>query len=358
MKKIILIIVSLAIAISVFAQKKPATKIETKVENIVAEFTQRSETTATFTFKNPEKSLIYFVLSTFPTNLSQIDKDILSLEKTITLDPKLELSKDVYLIVTSKQDLGEYTIAGLTPKTKYEFAIYKRIDNKKVEKVWFTDMATLAKEPTDQATNLAFSEATEKSFKVSVNRGNGETRIVVVTKGDETNLPVDGIRYFANPNYGSKESKIGSGYVVYNGGDRMIDLVVNNLESGQYTIQVFEYNGDGESANYLTKTASNNPRKYRTMLPAPKALNPEMITHDGFVAKWTKVDGATTYYLDIATDKEFINRLELYSDLDVGDIDEIEVVDLESSSTYYYRIRATAPGNKSQYSNVIQIKTK
>lgn len=354
MKKIILLFILFAIATTAFAQKKPVTKSE----NINAEFTQRTETTATFTFKNPEKSLIYFVLSTIPTNLSQIDKDILSLEKTIKLDPQLELSKDVYLIVTSKQDIGEYTITGLTPKTKYEFAIYKRIDNKKVEKVWFTDMAALAKEPTEQATNLAFSDPTDKSFKISLNRGNGEKRIVVVTKGNGTNLPVDGVRYMANPNYGSKENRIGSGYVVYNGGDRMIDLVVNNLESGEYTVQVFEYNGDGESANYLTKTASNNPRKYRTLLPAPKALTPDMITHDGFVAKWTKVDGASTYYLDVATDKEFVNRLELYADLDVGDIDEIEVVDLQAQTTYYFRVRAIAPGNKSKYSNTIQIKTK
>ncbi len=354
MKKVLLILFSFAIATSLLAQSKNSPKIE----QINAQFTNRTETTATFTFQNPEKSLIYFVLSTKPTNLKQIDKDILSLEKTIKLDPRLSLENDVYLIVTSKQANGEYTITELTPRTKYEFAIYKRIDNKKVEKVWFTDMSTLAKEPTQQAENIAFSDATDKSFKISLFRGNGERRIVVVTKGNETNLPVDGVRYFANQNYGSKDNKIGSGYVVYNGGDRMIDLVVKNLESGEYTVQVFEYNGDGESANYLTKTASNNPRKYRTLLAAPKALAPELITHDGFVAKWTKVQGATTYYLDIATDKDFINRLELYSDLDVGDIDEIEVVDLQSDNTYFFRVRAAAPGTKGAYSNVIQFKTK
>lgn len=354
MKKVLLILFLLAYATSIFSQNK------TKSQNdkINAQFTSRTETTAAFTFQNPDKALIYFVLSTKPINLTQIDKDILSLEKTIPLDARMLLSQDVYLIVTTKQELGDYTISGLTPKTKYEFAIYKRIDNKKVEKVWFIDISTLAKEPTEQAANIAFSDATDKSFKVSLFRGNGEKRIVVVTKGNSTNTPVDGIRYFANPNYGSKDSKIGSGYVVYNGGDRMVDLVVDNLESGEYTVQVFEYNGEGESANYLTKTASNNPRKYRTLLPAPKAMIPEMITHDGFVARWTKVDGATTYFIDIATDEQFINRLELYADLDVGDIDEIEVVDLQSNQTYYFRVRAVAPGTRGAYSNTIEIKTK
>mgnify|MGYP005837217089 CR=1 FL=1 len=354
MKNALLVLFLFVFAASLFAQNKTTAKNE----RINVQITKRTESTATFSFQNPDKALIYFVLSTIPTNLTQIDKDILSLEKTIKLDPQLLLSKDVYLIVTSKQEAGDYTITGLVGKTKYEFAVYKRIDNKKVEKVWFTDMSTLAKEPTEQATNIAFSDVTENSFKVSLFRGNGEKRIVVVTKGNETNTPIDGVRYFANPNYGSKDNKIGSGYVVYNGGDRMTDLVVNNLENGEYTVQVFEYNGEGEAANYLTKTASNNPRKFKTLLPAPKALEPEFITHDGIVAKWTKVNGAITYFLDIATDKEFNNRLELYADLDVGDIDEIEVVDLESNQVYYFRVRAVAPGNKSKYSNTIQFKTK
>lgn len=354
MRKIYLILLLFTVATVVFAQKKPATKNE----NVIAEFTNRTETTATFTFKNPNKILLYFVLSKKPTNLTQINKDVLSLEKTIKLNPQLELENEVFLIVTSKQEAGEYTIANLTPKTKYEFAIYKRVDNNKVDKIWFADMASLAKEPTEQTTNIAFSDITDNSFKLTILRGNGERRLVVITKGEGTNLPVDGTRYFANPNYGSKDSKIGNGYVVYNGGDRNVNIVVNNLEPGLYTVQVFEYNGEGESANYLTIPANNNPRKFRTLLPAPKALEPELITHDGIVAKWSKVDGATTYFLDIATDKDFVNRLELYSDLDVGDIDEIEVVDLESDQTYFYRVRATAPGNKSPYSNVIKFKTK
>ena len=356
MKKFYLILILLVFANIVFAQKKGSPP--PNLDNITSEITERTETTATFTFKNPEKALIYFVLSKIPTNLTQIDKDVLSLEKTITLDSKLELSKNVYLIVTSKQEAGEYTIAGLTPATKYEFAIYKRIDNNKVEKVWFTDMSTLAKEPTVQAMNIAFGDLTENSVKISLYRGNGERRLVVVTKGDQSNIPIDGKRYFANPNYGSKDSKLGTGYVVYNGGDRLVDIVVKNLESGEYTVQVFEFNGDGESANYLTTPSSNNPRKFRTLLPPPKAIEPELITHDGFVAKWTKVDGATTYFLDIATDKDFVNRLELYADLDVGDIDEIEVVDLESKQTYYMRVRAAARGNKSNYSNIIKVTTK
>jgi len=356
MKKIFVILILLTLANTIFAQKKSPTN--TSTDNISVEITNRTETTAAFNFKNPGKLLIYCVLSKMPTNLTQIDKDVLSLEKTITLNPKLELSKDIYLIVTSKHEAGDYTIEGLTPRTKYEFAVYKRIDDKKVEKIWFTDISTLAKEPTEQAMNIAFGDLTENSVKISLFRGNGEKRLVVVTKGDQSNIPQDGVRYFANPNYGSKDSKLGTGYVVYNGGDRMVDLVVKNLESGEYTVQVFEYNGDGESANYLTKPSGNNPRKLRTLLPPPKAFEPELITHDGFVAKWSKVDGATTYYLDIATDKDFVNRLELYSDLDVGDIDEIEVVDLESKQTYYMRVRAVARGNKSNYSNVIQVTTK
>lgn len=356
MKKIFIALILLVLANFAYGQKK--SQANTKPISTEVEVTNRTETTATFTFKNPEKSLIYFVLSKIPTNLTKIDKDVLSLEKTINLDPKLELSKDVYLIVTSKQEAGDYTVTGLNPRTKYEFAVYKRIDNVKVEKIWFTDMSTLAQEPTEQAKNIAFGDITENSAKISLYRGNGEKRLVVVTKGDQSSIPVDGVRYFANPVYGSKESKLGTGYVVYNGGDRMVDLVVRNLESGEYTVQVFEYNGDGESANYLTKTSGNNPRKLKTLLPAPKALEPEMITHDGFVAKWTKVDGATTYFLDIATDKDFVNRLELYSDLDVGDIDEIEVVDLESKQTYYMRVRAVAVGNKSNYSNIIKVTTK
>lgn len=355
MKKITIILL-IILSLSALAQKKQQNTKTTL--NIKADIIERTETTATFTFENPQKELIYFVISKTPTNLNDIDRDVLSLEKKIQISPKLELSSDVYLIVTSKQDKGDYTIEGLNPKTKYEFSIYRRIDQKKVEKIWNTDLYTLASEPTRQATSLAFSDATDNSFKITLNRGDGERRIIVVSKEGETNLPKDGVFYPANPNWGTKESKIGSGYVVYNGNDRLVDVVVKNLESGTYTIQAFEYNGDGQTANYLTTTANNNPRKFRTLLQAPKALEPSSIGAEGFVARWTKVNGATTYIIDIATDKDFNDRLELYTDLDVGDIDEIEIADLQSGKTYYFRVRASAPGNKSPYSNTQIIKTK
>ncbi len=64
------------------------------------------------------------------------------------------------------------------------------------------------------------------------------------------------------------------------------------------------------------------------------------ITGLSFEANWEAVAGATSYYLDVATDADFTNLINSYNNLDTGDVTTYNVAGLDIDSTYYYRVRA------------------
>lgn len=55
---------------------------------------------------------------------------------------------------------------------------------------------------------------------------------------------------------------------------------------------------------------------------------------------WSSSSGATSYYLDISTDVDFINKLPNYNNRNVGNTNTYLASGLNSNSTYYARIRA------------------
>ncbi|MDR9409566.1 MAG: fibronectin type III domain-containing protein [Balneolaceae bacterium] len=90
-------------------------------------------------------------------------------------------------------------------------------------------------------------------------------------------------------------------------------------------------------------------------LDPPVVLSPAEITEESFTARWEKVEGAESYLLDISTDKNFKNTFRSYSNKDVGDVDEFQLVDLDPSKIYYYRVRAKNILTTSQTSEVMPV---
>ncbi len=102
------------------------------------------------------------------------------------------------------------------------------------------------------ASQVVFSNINPNSLTVSWNNGNGESRLVVARIGNPVNtFPLDGVTYTANAAFGSANTALGSGFVVFNGSGNSVN--VSNLSPATtYHFAIFEYNCDSEQ--YLTTT--------------------------------------------------------------------------------------------------------
>ena len=74
-----------------------------------------------------------------------------------------------------------------------------------------------------------------------------------------------------------------------------------------------------------------------------------------FNANWNAVTGATSYRLDVATDRNFTNILSDYNNKDVRDVTSVAVSgsSINANTTYYYRVRAVNNNGQSISSNRI-----
>jgi hypothetical protein len=257
------------------------------------------------------------------------------------------------MILLSGKKTDKLKIKDLKPQYKYFLSIFSANDKKLIEEINFT---TLAKEPAEQAKNVIFKNIKNDNVTLLFNKGKGANRLIFVTMDGKPALPEDGKNYKASNNYGDSISQVsGTTYCIHNGNDK--EVLVTRLNHAEYTFQIFEYNGDGETANYLPKTDAQNPRSKLMPLPPPEAYEAISITSNGFTARWEAMKGPLMFLLDISTEENFVSFVEPYNNMDVGSISEMEVVDLEPG-IYYYRIRAFTDKVKSDNSNIIKVEIK
>ncbi|MBU5486888.1 hypothetical protein KQI77_01755 [Clostridium sp. MSJ-8] len=73
-----------------------------------------------------------------------------------------------------------------------------------------------------------------------------------------------------------------------------------------------------------------------------------------FTANWKAVEGATSYCLDVATDRNFTKILGSYNNTNVGNVTSYEInSEISADTTYYYRVRAINDKGQSLSSNRI-----
>jgi len=88
--------------------------------------------------------------------------------------------------------------------------------------------------------------------------------------------------------------------------------------------------------------------------PAPVATAATFITEDHFTANWHDAAGATSYELEVATDKDFTAITNIEKGVVTGTI----IWGTESMTQYFYRVKATiSGGDPSPYSNIISLYT-
>jgi hypothetical protein len=121
-----------------------------------------------------------------------------------------------------------------------------------VDDVSITANGSMPAEPTTQSSGVSFANVQSRQMDVSWTPGNGASRLVVAKAGSApTGAPADGTAYPANAAYGTGATALGDGFVVYNGSGSTFTLsgLAGNTT---YYVKVFEYNGSGSVANYLT----------------------------------------------------------------------------------------------------------
>jgi hypothetical protein len=157
------------------------------------------------------------------------------------------------------------TVTNLQPATVYTVKAFEfndscspiyNIDNADGNPITFT---TLATEPTVQATGLTFVPLTSSSLKLTWTNGNGSERMVIARQDVGLSMPFDGASYTGNADF-SAATDIGFGNkVVYRGTSNTV--TVTNLNAATvYAFQVFEFNGNGATTNYLTTGSSISRR--------------------------------------------------------------------------------------------------
>lgn len=90
---------------------------------------------------------------------------------------------------------------------------------------------------------------------------------------------------------------------------------------------------------------------------APVATAATNINVAEFQANWNASGGATTYYIDIATDNAFDNPVSGFINKNVGNVTSYVVTGLIGNTTYFYRVRAGNSIGTSLSSNVISVTT-
>jgi hypothetical protein len=88
-----------------------------------------------------------------------------------------------------------------------------------------------------------------------------------------------------------------------------------------------------------------------TNFPIPDALGTTSLTAISAKLNWGKVTGATTYFVDLATDTAFTSLI--LNNVNAGDVGFRDVGSLTAENQYYYRVRASDGTTTSSSSNVV-----
>lgn len=313
------------------------------------------ETSASFVV-NSDKSRTVLVLYPTTEMLPQLDlsKKLNLTTESVDLSKMKPIKNNVYVVFDGVQSAIPLTIKGLKASSGYMLTMLKPEvkDFKQID----VEFATVAPEPKSQAKGLAFRQPTENAIGLLWANGDGEGRILVVSKGDKKiELPQDGKEYKPGK-FGEASAKIGEhSYVVFSG--KKNEFKIENLEAAtMYNFQLFEFNGTGKSTNYLTESNSGSARSKMTAIPAPEVLPAKDVHEIGFTASWKSKGKVEKYLIDIAYDEAFTKFAETYENADVGNIEEIEVIDLDKNKPWFFRVRALGDGTMSPNSKTLKVK--
>lgn len=161
---------------------------------------------------------------------------------------------DGNFVLTGGANGTSINISNLRPGVTYHFAVfeYSGVNYPVYSTTSGNISITMPAEPTVAASNFSVNTVQGSSFRSNWTNGDGSRRLVVARKGSAvTALPVDGITYTANVNFGNGTALAPDQFVVFDGTNTTVTM--ENLEiSTTYHIAVFEYNQTAAGPDYLT----------------------------------------------------------------------------------------------------------
>lgn len=182
-------------------------------------------------------------------------------------------------------------------------------------------------------TSVSLSGQTTNSATVSWTRGvSGTTKDTVVVRHTSSSItdPTGGTTY-------NSGDSTGGGTVIYRGsGTSVTDS--NRTAGTTYYYKVYAENYSYYSSGVSTNTA--------TIPLAPGAPTGSSVATTSFTANWSNPGGATSYYLDVATDSGFTSFVTGYNNKSVSGTSD-SVTGLTAGTTYYVRVRAVSAGGTS-----------
>ncbi len=139
--------------------------------------------------------------------------------------------------------------------------------------------------------------------------------------------------YFLDVSVDAAFSTFVSGYNNLNVGNVTTYNITGLTINTTYYYRVRAMNGCGTSLNSNTIT-------FNAAAISSTATAASNIMCSSFDANWAAAAGASTYFLDVATDPAFSNFVTGYNNLNTGNMTTFNVTGLTVNVTYYYRVRA------------------
>jgi hypothetical protein len=179
--------------------------------------------------------------------------------------------------------------------------------------------------PTLPATNLTMTGTQGDAISVNYTRGNGARRMAILKMGSPVTFsPVNATSYLGRTTFGEGVEVAPGEFVVYDGAGGSF-VLLGLVPATEYHIAIFEYNGTGLSAEYLTTeklTGSGFTLSSPTVQPTNISFTE--ITGNGMRINWDPGDGGS--------------RIVLMKEAAPVDANPVELVSYNAQPIYAYSI--------------------
>lgn len=289
--------------------------------------------------------------------LDDISKKSIPVITKIVDISKLKPTKDNYYIIGKNNGLMKFTVTGIKPSSDF-IAYSYGYTNGQYTKQMIVKTKTLAPEPKECPKDIIFKNTGTDNLYITWKEAPGsEGSLLLVSKDKPPIPPVDAAQFKPNPVYGTSSSvNDGMTYSLFAGKKEFSDFLhITNLKYGTYYFQVYSYNGGLGDINYNLSTTKSNPRSVTMKLPPPNLLNNFKFLGESYEIHWDKVEGADTYEVQAAYDKQFTDIVKNYDIVDVSNTLVYEVASTNPEKKIYIKVRAKNGRNISDWSNILEV---
>ncbi|OAV43155.1 hypothetical protein [Lewinella sp. 4G2] len=216
-----------------------------------------------------------------------------------------------------------------------------------------------AQPPTVPAASVSVRNITGQSMQLTIDRGDGERRIVVISDAPITGSPQDMIDYNPDLTFGDGDQIVPGEFVMFDGNLPNFDVFTGFVPATTYYVSVFEYNGQDQMTEYLTPGTTTTFTTLGQPTQQVSAVMVDEITGNSAQMTWTNGngDGRIVVFREGAEVSANPIDLETYSNLSSswragdeitpgnrvmfttqGPRNSFVAQQLEPSKTYFYKV--------------------